>query len=701
MNDSAPPLPSREQCLAGLGVFAAPLAAFLGFSIQLLLAKHLLPIYGGTPPVWLGSSLYFQITLVLGYAWAVWLLRKSPRFQAGATVGLALVAIIAFHLPANTTDSPTITLIVLRLALGSLPAMLLLFSASPLLHGWLQNPEGTPPYHLYALSNIGSLVGLLTYPFLVEPQLGLGFQTQVWRTLFALLAAALAVAAALIWRSPARNRPPVPLLRSLPWRSLPLWLTLSALGVIQLLGSTNQISGEIGSHPLAWVGPLGLYLLAFALAFSGRWLPWMTYAALTLLALATSGYMIAKGFGPSTIAGSRFAWLLALSAGGSFTVAALLHQRRPSHAPEWFYLATGVGGAIGGLVSAFVIPFVFSSPLEFVLASALILLVGVLWLCPVRGPGGVLTMAVVIFAPVIFLGAEQLHRRAPGVDRILHFRDSVGSVRLEIGAQSVVISSETTTHGSQLLSDADSRLRPTLYYTESGGAGRVFQRLQAQRPALRYGVIGLGAGTLAAYGRSTDTGDFWDIDAKSIRIARENFSYISSAQGKIDLILHDGRKALEASAQDYDLLILDAFNGDGVPAHLLTREALEIYFNRLKARNGLLVIHASSRFANLYPVLQTTARTLALASLKITTSIREAAETTDWDPSASEYIVVCPPSRLHEVTEWFPLEEDEGRVTRLVEFVSSLEIDRDLVWTDDRNAALDTISLGRFLLDQR
>ena len=208
-----------------------------------------------------------------------------------------------------------------------------------------------------------------------------------------------------------------------------------------------------------------------------------------------------------------------------------------------------------------------------------------------------------------------------------------------------------------------------------------------------------GAGTLAAYARKTDAIDFWDIDPKSIRVARENFTYVAESPGKIDLILRDGRKALEESKADYDLIVVDAFTGDGIPSHLLTREAMTVYFKRLEKRGGLLVVQASNRYSRLFPVVEATARTLGRSSLLVYTEILDSTDTRDWDPTRTEWIVIGDLQTMRTIPAWFPLEEDPKRIKRTLTTVNAPLIQQRLIWTDDRNAAIDAFGLNRFLFE--
>ena len=702
MNDTPAPSKPANPVLTGLVMAAVPLAAFLAFLIQPMLGKRLLPIYGGTSGTWLGCMVYFQLALMLGYTWAAWLVRKRFSFQVTATTVLSLVAIVSFHLPSDQLEGAAgITRVVWNLSLCSLPAMVLLFSTSPLLHGWLSRRGEEIPYYLYAVSNAGSLVALVIYPFVIETNFGLEEQKYFWHGFLVIVAGLLAAAGFILRRLLRSEDAPPPAVRAEApaFGVVVLWLGLSALTCIGMLGATYLLTAEIGSNPLAWVGPFGVYLLSFMITFSGRWQRWMTVSTVVVLALSLTGFMVAKGFTPATVNFRTAWWLLLLSFTGSLVGNALLYSLRPAKQFEKFYLVLAAGGVLGGIISSTVIPSVLSQPVEFILASVALLTIGLLWLLNRRDLTAILVTAWVLFIPVLGLGLHQRGLDAMNNGKIRHLRDLYGHLMIKTDATSVVLSSDTTTHGTQLTADLLARRRPTQYYTESSGIGRVLERLQVERPNLRVGVIGLGAGTLAAYARKEDTFDFWDIDPKAFRVARENFTYVAESPGHINLIKRDGRKALEASKENYDVIVIDAFTGDGVPAHLLTREAMQVYFNRLGVKNGLLVVHASTRYSRLFPVVEGTARTLFHMSLDVGTDITESTPNRDWDAVHTEYIIIGLPSLMNNVVGWFGEEEDRGRVKHTIGTVQSPLYDPGLVWTDDRNAELDVFRLGFFLFE--
>ncbi len=681
-----------------LSLVAVPLGSALAFVIQPMMAKHLLPRLGGTAAVWLGAVLFFQLALLAGYAWGLWLARRSVRVQLIASATLALVALVTFHAPAAHAGSPTVGGVMLALTLGCLPALVLLFSLSPWLHAWRERVGSAEPYALYALSNAGSLAVLALYPFAIEPPLDLSDQLGIWRGLFALLAAVVVSGAVLLWRSGDR----LPGLAPAAWRSLSpwavaAWVALSALACGVMLAASGLAAAEVGSTPLAWVGPLGVYLGSFALVFSGRWRPWMTGAAVAGLGLALAAYMALKGFGSETTDGARLIALVAVCGGVSLVAHALAHAARPERGGEWFYLALAIGGALGGAASLGVVPAVFARPVEFPIAAALVLAAGLFWGARWRHAGGAAACLALALGPVLILGARQSADEGEPGAVFHHYRDLHGHLKVKADHRSAVLSSATTTHGTQITEPPEARARPTLYYSESSGAGRALQALGELRPTLRVAVVGLGAGTVAAYARPGDEYVFYDIDPKIEAVARRHFTYLADCRGTVRVELADGRRALAEAREDFDVVLIDAFMGDGVPAHLLTVEALRVYQERLRARDGLLLVHASLRYSRLLPVFAATAHATGWETLEVLTDIDEALEDKDWDAVRSTWLLAGSPERARQWSAWFAVEEDGGRVRRELSRLSSLMAGPRQLWTDERPAALDVLDVGAWL----
>ena len=616
-------LASRIVIILSLAV--PPLGAALAFVLQPMAGKALLPRLGGTSASWLGACLFFQAALVLGYVWGLWVSKLHPSRQLLAQASLGVVAVIAFHAPRGFYGAPTLGGVMSSLALSCLPAMVLLFGLSPWVHSWRERLGHPEPYAVYAISNVGSLAALLLYPFLIEPQTGLTDQFAVWHGLFAMLAALIAAGAWGLWAT-ARSLPAQPQAydeqSSRPSLGLiPLWLGLAALGTLTMLGATQLVVDEIGSGPIAWVGPLGVYLAAFALVFCGRWRDWMTGTAVVALALAITGYMTTRGFGASTMDGIRVVALLAAAGAAALVSTALLHATRPERGGAWFYLALGVGGAGGGMLALWAVPALLPRPVEFPLLAAATLACGLFWASRWKHAGAAAACAAVAIGPVLLLGIPQALDDRMGDSKITHYRDLHGHLMIKTDDRSVVLSSATTTHGSQLTESAESRQRPTLYYTESSAVGCALQGLQAKKASIRVAIVGLGAGTLASYARESDEFVFIDVDPKIESVARRHFTYLADAKGKIEIRLADGRAALTDTHEDFDLIVIDAFMGDGVPPHLLTFEALAQYQARIAKHDGLILVHATMRYSNLFPIMAATARSLGLEALGVTTEI--------------------------------------------------------------------------------
>ncbi|HVS51871.1 MAG TPA: hypothetical protein VHD62_05900 [Opitutaceae bacterium] len=702
MNSSDRLEPMAARLLPALVVVAVPLAVFLAFAIQPVFGKQLVPVYGGTGGTWSGCMVYFQLSVLLGYGWAAWLARKPLRFQVNATVLLAVLAVLTFRLPVADPAAASLGRVVWRLAVASLPAMMLLFATAPLLHGWLRRRGDGVPYYLHALASAGALAAVLLYPFLIEPNLRLSEQTFFWHGLLLVLAGALATIGLLLSLGDANAAAPAEDFSIPPRpRAVAATLWLGALTCAGMLAATQHLAVEIGSNPVAWAGPFAAYLLGFMVAFSGRWRRWMTLVTLAWLAVSLSGFMLAKGFTAATVNGHRAWWLFSLTASGSFLGHALLHGLRPAARQERFYLVLAAGGAIGGATVGAIVPHVLAQPVEFALISAALLSTGIVWLIGRREAAVSAIVATVILVPVVGLGWNQVRQQTPPNSALRHFRDLYGHAILKTDARSVVLSTETTTRGTQLTFDDAARRHPTLYDSESSGVGRTIERLQAARPKMSVAVIGVGAGTLAAYARAGDTYDFWDVDPNALAIARESFSYIANSAGRINLIAGDGRKALEESKTDYDLIVIDAFAGcgDTMPEYLLTREALAIYLRRLGPKDGLLLVHASTRYSNFFPVVEATARTVGRSAILVVTDISASTPERDWDATRTDYIVVCRLEQMKRIEEWFPIEEDQGRVKRAISTIQSNQIPIQQVWSDGRSAATDTLDLSRFLLE--
>ncbi|HWX18489.1 MAG TPA: fused MFS/spermidine synthase [Candidatus Binatia bacterium] len=598
-----------------LAVFSG---AFLLFQVQPLLGKYILPWFGGAPAVWTTCLLVFQVLLLAGYAYAHlstrWL---KPRAQVLLHLGLLAVALLTLRLPPDNSwkpqpaDDPTLRICCLLAASIGLP-FFVLSATAPLLTAWFGlRQSGASPFRLYALSNAGSLLALLSYPAVVETCFTRATQALAWRAGLGVYGLSCAWAGVRVWStppgSPARAaKAPQPDLGDKLF-----WLLLPACASLLLVAVTNKICQDLAPIALLWVVPLSVYLLSFILCFSGpkcyarRWFGPALLVSLATICLTLSG----------SIALSAPAQVLAFGA-GLFVCCTVCHgelyrlRPHPAHLTS-FYLMLGAGGALGSAFVALIAPAIFDDYFELhwglILCGGLFLLV---WARDQRGRlrhpwpgfawlGGAVTLAGLAFA----LWGSAHHHDALRVYRSRNFYGVLNVYRHESpdpAMNLLELVHGRVAHGIQLL-EAGRAQTPTLYYTTGSGVGRALALLpQEQR---RIGVVGLGAGTLAAYLRPGDRLRFYEINPEVDKIAEEFFTFLKNCAGQVEVVLGDARLSLENEPpQDFDLLALDAFNGDSIPIHLLTREAFAVYRRHTKT-NGVIAVHVSNLSVNLEPVV--------------------------------------------------------------------------------------------------
>jgi len=604
-----------------LELFAAFAAAFLLFAVQPLVAKRILPWFGGTPEVWMVCLAFYQLALFVGYAYAHGLIRfVPPRSQVlvhAALLGLAVLVLPV--LPEEswrsiTPDSPRLQILAMLTVFVGIP-FCALASTGPLIQTWFaQRHANSSPYRLYAVSNLGSFAALLAYPLWVEPRFSISATGEAWSLAFAVTAVAiltvgwLARGASLLEPKPAAARSPRPGLRDCA-----RWAGLAGVAVALLMGVSNKLTLDVAAVPFLWILPLATYLLTFVLAFaSERFIPRRLFAG----GAASSALLIA--FGTKLFPGIEAQ--IALYCSLLFFGAACLHGElaRGRPAPEWlttFYLTIAGGGALGGLLTGIAAPALLNDyyelPLSLGLAWGILLLV---WrrdpkslLGPASKRRTLATGAALLALPL----ATGILAPRPHPDTIHHERTFFGVVTVreteKPGGRERQLWHGTTEHGMQLL-EAASRRTPTTYYGVRTPIGLL---MQGREPGddTRVGVVGMGIGSLAGYGREGDVFRFYEIDPAIVRIARDPalFDMLTGGDAKIEVVEGDGRISLEAenreqSREPFDILVLDAFSSDAVPVHLLTREALSIYRAALKP-DGVLAVHISNRYLNLAPVV--------------------------------------------------------------------------------------------------
>ncbi|MDO8804408.1 MAG: fused MFS/spermidine synthase [Elusimicrobiota bacterium] len=613
--------------LFSLTVFFSALLLFL---VQPVIAKVLLPWFGGGASVWAVCLVFFQTALFLGYLYAHLLVRRlRPAQQAQVHSGLIGASLLAlFFLNRRwafyDTGDPAFRILGLLVLMVGLPYFTL-SATGPLLQAWLalrgrsgtDGKEGTgagiSPYRLYALSNAGSLLSLLGYPFLVEPYLTLRQQLSCWTACYVGFGVLCAMVAA---RVKALPQPALPAAAPGPqekaeepsYRRKLLWLALAACPSVLLLSITNHLTQNVAAIPFLWLLPLSLYLLSFIFCFGpGEWRwskSFLPLPALTLTAMAVALTAVS--------ADPELKLLVPLFSAGLFVACLMCHgelarlKPHPQHLTT-FYLMISLGGAAGSVFVGLVAPHLFSGyyELQFGIGAYALLAWSVFYRDePVRAAPAWLTLGALALALIFWMGRDI---RQSGEGRLLAARNFYGALSvtqeiLEDGEISRSLSNGTIVHGSQFLTSRR-RGQATTYYGLETGIGLTMR--QDQRPGpRRVGVIGLGAGTMAAYGQPGDYYRFYEINPLVVNVARSQFSFLGDSQAGVDIALGDARLLLQREeSQNLDVLVVDAFSGDAIPVHLLTREAFALYFRHLKP-DGVLAVHVSSLYLSLAPVVK-------------------------------------------------------------------------------------------------
>jgi hypothetical protein len=588
---------------------AVVVAAFLLFLVQPMAARRLLPWFGGAPGVWTACLLFFQAMLLAGYAYAHWVASGGRRRLW--VHRLLLAGSLAF-LPLgperpSTLEPPTAQIVWLLTRTIGLP-YLLLAATSPLVQR--STPDGAP-YRLYAWSNAASLAALFAYPFAVEPVLRVAAQMQVWSVLY-LAFAGLSWAAVrpLGQGSAGAGR---------PWKPVVGWVLLAAAPSGLLLATTNQMCREIAATPFLWVLPLALYLVSWILTFErDRWYHRAAWAVLAGISVPAAVAVLALG-----LVAPLWAHLLADSA-ALLSCAVVCHGElaRSRPAPEQltgFYLAVAAGGALGGLWVGVAAPRLFLSYSEFpVTLATCAALTWVAWFCARYQPP-LVALAALLTALLCSLAALRLQRSSETLDarrnfygilRVTERDDREGTRR--------VLTHGRVTHGSQFV-DHQKSAWPTTYYGRNTAVGQLLGHHPRRPDPLRIGVIGLGVGTLAAYGQPGDVVRFYEINPAVFELASSWFSYLNSSLARKEVALGDARLVLEHEPpQNFDVLVVDAFSSDAIPVHLLTAEAAEVYRRHLRP-DAALVLHISNQSLDLWPVARGMALRLGWSVRIVTT----------------------------------------------------------------------------------
>jgi len=620
---------ARLRLLFGGVVF---LASFLLFLVEPIAAKQLLPVLGGSAAVWITCLVFFQTALLCAYLYAHWFAGSSRWTLHFFLLGIAMVSAVAW--PARSVGAgigsghPFITVFsVLGISIG-LP-FLMLGATSPLMQIWWARLQDTGvPYRLFALSNLASLLALGLYPTVVEPYLTLRTQRIAWSCGFAAFAIAsgllafktraakVSVPAEVAQADDEGDLPPTPLSQKVLWVLLPMGAAM------QLSAVTSYLTANVAAIPLLWILPLGVYLITLILAFQfPHLLPRSIVTRLVIVMLAGLGYMLSQVdmSVPMRISIAFFLVEIFVSCLFCHSEAYALRPRRAAES-TLFYLLFAAGGALGsfliGIASPLVFRFNYDLALTFFVTALLALAVtwkdG--WSQRLLWSVASALMAVLVFW--IHIANER--------DTTVAVRNFYGSLRVKQtygvpGATLRTLTNGTIQHGTQIFGSEQQQKMPTTYYAEDSGVGMAL-RLCCQGRSRNIGVIGLGAGTVAAYGQHGDRIRFYEINPAVGPIARNFFTYIRDSGAQVTIVESDARASLAREGpQGFDVLVVDAFSGDAIPLHLLTAQAVALYRKHL-APGGILAFHISNQHVDLEPPIGLLAKGAGMKAMRVSSA---------------------------------------------------------------------------------
>ena len=705
------------------------LSSALIFTVEPMFAKMLLPLLGGAPAVWNTCVVFFQAALLCAYGYAHLLSTRLPLRQQAVTHGvLVLLACAAMPVAVPSgwsppVDRPPVIWLLIALTVGVGAPFVVVSATAPLLQKWFAGTDDRSvkdPYFLYSASNVGSMAALLAYPFLVEPSWPLSQQSSIWTVGYVAFVGLMLACAVMSIRaaSPASDievaaRIETEAVPSPSWRQRGTWLVQSLVPSSLLLGVTAYISTDVAAVPLLWVLPLALYLLSFAWAFAPKpVLPVsLVSRAMPMLVSVLVLVMAARIGSPAWI-------IIPLHLVAFFACALRLHiavadSRPHSRHLTDFYLCLAIGGVLGGALNTFVFPVLFTGIVEYpaaIVAACLLQTFGSGSDRRVNTPDILLPVCAGVAMTAVMLGASvyQLrwttvialvgplavwcfsfsrrplrfglavgtilavaHLYTPQADALVFAsRTFFGVLRVRAHASEHVLWHGSTIHGQQDLAAAR-RDESLTYYHRSGPMGQVMNSMSSRLDRARIGVVGLGAGSLAAYARPGQRWTFYEIDPEMLRVASDPalFTYLQDCAKTCEVVLGDARLSLaRPGTPAFRLLVLDAFSSDAIPIHLVTREALDLYLRHLEP-DGVIAFHISNRHLNLAPVFATLAADRGLVALS----------SNDYDPDERVH-----PGRFP--SEWLVMAREAkafGELTRNPLWYRPVTRAGMRVWTDD------------------
>ena len=597
------------------------LAAFLLFQIEPLIGKIVTLHYGGTASVWTICILFFQTVVLAGYFVTFLLAKLRTRMQVLAYITLALISLIWSAIPIDSAwdcrnvADPVPGLMYSLTVYLAIPCIILA-TVSGMMQLWFNVQKLGNPYPLYSVSNIGSIGALLAYPTVVEPSISISKTLSLWSYIYWLFIATLLFAAVTTWSHSTDNssetKEEVSESARITARTFSWWCFLSAMGSITLLAYTSYMTGDIAPMPLLWVLPLSVYLLTFVLVFSNHvFYKRIPYILVWIMLVIIEPLVINSWQIPGLILNLFLVFVTCMIFHGELVESKPIPTKLPT-----FYLALALGGALGGVFVGIVAPSIFTFDAErliVIFALAIMLLYRFALSKFIHQNNHsmiILTIGIVIIGLAVF--TTSLTPR----NLVYWDRNFYGSVKVLKEGDYLTFCSGRINHGQQFRDQARKREPAGHYWIPMS---LIFNALRyTNNGPLNCGDVGLGVGVTAAFGQPGDQLTFYELDPKVEAVARKYFTYLSQSNATIAVHIGDGRAVLsEQPARNYDLLILDAFNGDAIPCHLLTKESLEVYLKHLKP-NGWLAFHISNTYLDLQPVLGALARSLGLHAITIT-----------------------------------------------------------------------------------
>lgn len=605
------------------------LGAFLLFLVEPIAAKQLVPVLGGSAAVWLTCLVFFQTALLCAYLYAHWMARRPRWVVYFFLLLVGFISAVGWCVrglgAGGGSVHPTITVFVILGSTIGLP-FLVLGTTSPLMQVWWARLHGSGiPYRLFALSNLASLLALALYPTLIEPHLTLEAQRVAWCCGFAVFALITGTLAWTARKTPAavdppaatvaEGGPPAPRVQKLLWVLLPMGAAM------QLSSVTSYLTANVAAIPLLWILPLAVYLLTIIIAFEfPRLLPRSIVARFLVIMLASLGYALSK---------QDVEWPLRISIGffliEAFAACLFCHSEayrlRPHRASEstMFYLLFAAGGALGSFVIGIAFPLLFRFNIDLVVTCWFTALLAFLVTWEDGWNSRLLWGAATILMAVPIFWINTVNQR----NTLVAVRNFYGALRVKQsfgfpGATLRTLTNGNVEHGTQIFGTDEQRRTPTSYYADDSGVGLAVRFCCGDR-SRNIGVIGLGAGTVAAYVRPGDRMQFYEINPAVEPIARNVFTYIRESGAQISLITGDARTSLaNEPPRDFNVLVVDAFSGDAIPLHLLTRQALALYRKHL-APGGIIAFHISNRHVDLEPPIALLARSAGMQAMRVTT----------------------------------------------------------------------------------